>query len=98
MEERERGGGRSRFEVFNVIAGKTLNHSTGGMESGLSVPTSREMAKAALWKVVCRRKEVCGSCPHEVQTAVMKMLPNRVLEEILLAGTRTEMEAEMKAS
>ena len=83
-------------EVLHVMVGRVLNQSSGDTKAGLFVPTSREFAKAALAKVGCGRRDVTAWWPHELQIAVTGMLPEWMVEKLILRVTRAEMALEGK--
>ena len=80
------------IEVLAIIVGDTLTEGRHGVTKSYMIPDGRGMAAAALERVGCGRREVCGYFPHAVQKASFDVMPE-VLLDLFVVGEAKRLKA-----
>ena len=68
-----------QIEVLGIQVG-SVRSAGNDVDEGFFIPTSRQLAKAALEKVGCGRLVLCAFWPHALQLGLAKMLPEKWMQ------------------
>jgi 17beta-estradiol 17-dehydrogenase / very-long-chain 3-oxoacyl-CoA reductase len=92
----EMGFMKKDVEVLGIMVGG-VNSGTNKARVNFFVPSSRQMANAALNRVGCGKAAVWGVFQHGLMTWILQLLPQALLDRIIIMICRDRMEDERKS-
>jgi 17beta-estradiol 17-dehydrogenase / very-long-chain 3-oxoacyl-CoA reductase len=84
-----------KVEVLGIQVGSVQSQQNHA-DISFFVPSSRVMARSALARVGCGSANVTGYLPHELQRLFFSIIPEWVLDRILIAGLKPIAESKSK--
>lgn len=70
-----------QVEVLGIQVG-SVRSAGNDVDEGFFIPTSRQLAKAALERVGCGRLVLCAFWPHALQLGLAEMLPEKWMQSV----------------
>ncbi len=70
-----------KVEVLGIQVG-SVRSAGNDVDEGFFIPTSRQLAKAALERVGCGRLVLCAFWPHALQLGLAEMLPEKWMQSV----------------